>query len=71
MDIRRQNFISVDKKSARNSYGDFFTIDERVGHQDHEVGTAKILGFEVDSSVNEVVVTTDEGTAHLDFLTKL
>ena len=27
------NFLSVDKKIARNSYGEFFKVGEEVGHE--------------------------------------
>lgn len=65
-----QNFISVDGKTVRNSYGDFFTITETVKHQDEEVGTATIISFETDVEKNEIKVITDKGFSHIDFLVK-
>ena len=66
----KQNFISVDGKTVRNSYGEFFTIREKVKHQDEEAGAATILLFETDVVKNEIKVTTDKGYAHIDFLVK-
>ncbi len=66
----RQNFISVDGKTARNSYGEFFTVGEIVKHQDKEVGTATIETFELNIEQNEIKVFTDKGYAHVDFLEK-
>jgi hypothetical protein len=67
----KQNFISVDGKTAMSSYGDFFTIGETVKHQDLEAGIATIISFKPDIEKNEVVVNTDKGYAHLDFLVKI
>jgi len=67
----KQNFISVDGKTARSSYGDFFTIGETVKHEDLEAGIATIISFKPDVESNEVIVNTDEGFAHLDFLVKI
>ena len=64
-----QNFISCDKKTVRNSYGDFFTVGEVVGHQGAK-DTATILSFTPDIESNEITAITDKGTAHLDFLIK-
>lgn len=66
--LERQNFISVDGKTVRNSYGDFYTVGEVVGHQDKEAGPATILSFEVDTVMNEVKVITDKGYSYIDFL---
>ena len=66
--MRSIDYISVDKKSAISGLGDEFHVGEIVGHQDTSVGTAVILGFEVDSKENEVLVTTSKGTAHLPFI---
>jgi len=68
--MTRQNFISVDKKTARNSYDNFFSVGERVWHQDSTAGSATILSFKADTAKNEVKVNTDKGYAHLDFLIK-
>ena len=66
----RCNFISVDYKIARNSYGDFFKIGEDVGHENNE-DTATIISFELDEESNEVKAWTDKGWAHIDFICKL
>ena len=66
----KQNFISVDEKIVRNSYGEFFTIGEKVKHEDEEVGIATIVSFEADEEKNEIKVTIDKGYAHIDFLVK-
>ena len=66
----KQNFISVDKKTVRNSYGEFFTVGELVKHDDEEAGTAKIISFECNIEKNEIKVVTDKGYAHIDFLIK-
>lgn len=68
--ITNQNFISVDKKTARNSYGEFFSVGETVGHEGAD-DTATILSFEADIEKNEVKVMTDKGHAHVDFLVKV
>ncbi len=70
MDITRQNFISVDQKSARNSYGQFFTLGDKVSHEDETVGEAIIEGFESNVSKNEVKALTNKGYAHIDFISK-
>lgn len=67
----KQNFISVDKKTVRNSYGEFFTVGEIVGHENLEVGEATILVFEPDMEQNEVKAHTNKGWCHIDFLNKL
>lgn len=67
----RQNFISVDKQTVRNSYGQFFTVGELVEHQNEEAGKATIISFEPKEDENEITVHTDKGFAHLDFLVKL
>ena len=66
----RQNFISVDGKTVRNSYGEFFTVGEFVSHEDESVGISKITSFEVDIEQNEIKVYTESGWAHIDFLVK-
>jgi len=71
MEIKtNQNFISVDGKTARNSYGDFFTVGETVAHQETSFGEAKIMSFEPKTEENEITVMTDRGYTHLDFLIK-
>lgn len=69
--LKRQNFISVDKNTVINSYGEVFTVNETVAHEDDEVGTATILSFEPIEDRNEIRVNTDKGFAHIDFLVKL
>lgn len=69
--IDKQNFISVDGKTVRNSFGEFFTIGEIVKHEDETVGEAKILSFQPDTERNEIRVNTTEGFAHIDFLVKI
>jgi hypothetical protein len=71
MDITRQNFISVDGKTAKNSYGDYFTVGELVKHQDETVGEATIKSFTPIQEMNEIEVITDKGFAYLDFLVKI
>lgn len=65
-----QNFISVDGKTVRNSYNQFFTVGEEVGHQG-TTDTATILEFIPNKEKNEIEVITSKGTCHLDFLEKL
>ena len=69
--MRSIDYISTDKKSAISGFGDEFHVGEVVKHQDEDAGTATILGFEVDVEVNEVLVNTDKGKAHLPFIVKL
>lgn len=66
----KQNFISVDKQTAINSYGGHFWVGEIVGHEGAE-DIATILSFEPDEDKNEVKVYTNKGIAHIDFLVKL
>lgn len=68
--MNRQNFISTDGKTVKNSYDIYFTIGDVVSHQDTEVGKATILSFELDISMNEIKAITDKGYAHIDFLDK-
>lgn len=67
----KQNFISVDKQTARNSYGEFFTVGETVSHQDTEAGDATIISFTAELAMNEVRADTNKGSAHIDFLVKI
>ena len=67
----RCNFISVDFKIGRNSYGEFFKIGDEVGHEGHDGGSAKILSFELDEESNEVKANTTSGWCHLDFIFKI
>lgn len=67
---RKQNFISVDKQTVINSYDEVYTVGETVLHEDKEAGNATILSFEPSESKNEVIVNTDKGYAHIDFLVK-
>lgn len=67
-----QNFISVDKKTAINSYGEYFFIGEKVRHSDSSIKeTATIIRFEPNIEENEIRVITDKGYCHIDFLVKL
>lgn len=66
----KQNFISVDKKTARNSYGIYYTVGETVKHSGAE-DTALIMSFELDLESNEVRVLTSKGHTHVDFLIKI
>ena len=67
----RKNFISVDKKSALDSFGRRFEVGDYVSHEDGEVGEAVILSFEAVEEDNEVKVHTNKGWAHIDFIVKL
>lgn len=71
MDLTRQNFISVDGKTAKSSYGEYFTVGELVKHQDTTVGEATIKSFTPIPEMNEIEVITDNGFAYLDFLVKI
>ena len=71
MAAKNQNFISVDGRTVRNSYGQFFTIGEIVSHQDEEAGKATIMSFQTNFEKNEIEVITSKGMAHLDFIQKL
>lgn len=71
MDIEiNQNFISVDKKTVRNSYGEYFTVGELIGHEGAD-DTAIIISFKPIEEENEITVITDKGYAHIDFLIKI
>lgn len=70
MDLR-QNFLSMNGKVARDSYGNFYKVGETVSHEDQTVGEAVILSFEPNEDIDEVKVITTKGYAHLDFLTKV
>lgn len=65
---KRQNFLSVDKKTARSSYGDYFQIGDEVGHEGAD-DLAIIYGFVEDFDGNEIKVFTSKGYCHLDFCT--
>lgn len=69
--MRKINYIAVDNLSAISSYGEEFNIGEIVRHEDAEAGTAMITRFSVDEDLCEVLVNTDKGCAHLDFLIKI
>ena len=71
MDITRQNFISTDGKTARNSYDQYFTVGEVVKHQDETVGEATILKFLPVEDMNEIRAHTDKGYAYIDFSVKI
>ena len=69
--MKEQNFLSVDGNTAINSYGEYFTVGEMVGHDDEEAGYAEILSFSPIKKENEITVWTSKGYVHLDFLVKL
>lgn len=66
----RQNFLSVSKKIARDSFGVYYKVGELVGHEGAE-DTAIIESFSVDEESEELKVHTSRGHCHLDFLVKL
>lgn len=68
---KSQNFISVDQKTAINSYGEYFVVGEKVGHDKKDAGEATIMSFEPNIEQNEIRVNTDKGHAHIDFLVKI
>lgn len=70
-EVRKQNFISVDKQTAINSHNEVFCVGETVEHEDRDAGQAMIISFEPDEEYNEVKAWTSRGYAHLDFLVKL
>ena len=70
MDITKQNFISTDGETARNSYDQYFTIGDTVKHQDPEEGTAIIFNFEPVLEQNEIRAWTDKGYVYIDFISK-
>lgn len=65
---KNQNFLSVDGKTARNSYGNYFIVGQTVKNEDVDVGEAIITGFELDKEYNEVKAHTNKGYAHIDFI---
>lgn len=67
--IKRQNFLSVDKKTARSSEGDYYIIGEECGHEG-ATDLAIIYGFVEEIDGNEIKVFTSKGHCHLDFLVK-
>lgn len=73
--MRKISYITVDSMSAISSYGEEFVVGEVVRHQDVEAGTATIKNFTLDRDlvlgIDEVVVITDKGYAHLDFIVKI
>ncbi|NJL72564.1 MAG: hypothetical protein HC888_13850 [Candidatus Competibacteraceae bacterium] len=71
--IKDQNFLSVDGQAARDSYGQFFSVGEKVGNTSASKSeeTAVIQRFELDRDSNEVKAHTDKGWNHIDFLQKL
>lgn len=71
INLERQNFISVDGNTIKNSYGESFTIGELVGHDDERAGTTKILSFEPIIEDNEIKVVTEKGYCRADFLVKI
>jgi hypothetical protein len=72
-EIKKQNFLSANGHVARNSYGDYYRVGEKVKHEAGELGeqTAVIERFSVDTESNEIKAHTTKGWAHLDFLRKM
>lgn len=71
MEELKQNFISMDRKVAINSHGQYFTIGDVVKHEGRpDDETAVINKFTVDRQSDEVRVYTNKGHAHLDFIYK-
>lgn len=66
----RQNFLSVSKKIARDSFGVYYKVGELVGHEGAE-DTAIIESFSIDKESEEIKVQTSKGHCHLDFLFKI
>jgi|CXWK01.1.fsa_nt_gi hypothetical protein len=66
-----KNLISYDKQTAY-THKSIFNVGEEVKHQDETVGTAIIESFDWSKThEGEILVTTTEGTTHLDFLVKI
>ena len=70
METNKQNFISADFKSARNSYDEYFEIGDNVKHEGAGEESATIYRFSIDSVQNEVLAHTSKGWAHIDFIYK-
>lgn len=68
-----RNFLSVDKKVAINSYGEYFIIGQEVIHEDKVLGdeTAIITSFSLNEEYNEVKVHTNKGYIHIDFISSI
>jgi hypothetical protein len=66
----RQNFISVDKKIAIDSFGNRFSVGDEVSHESAPSESAIIERFEIDEVSEEVKAFTSKGWAHIDFLWK-
>lgn len=71
VNINRQNFISADYKTVKNSYDIYFTVGETVRHDDTDAGEATIIRFGIDERMNEIQAFTEKGYVHIDFLIKL
>jgi hypothetical protein len=67
---KHQNFLSVDSSTAINSYREYFVVGEKIMYR--EIGTEKatILNFILDKHKNRIIVNTNKGWAHLDFVVK-
>lgn len=68
----RRNFISPNSDMAINSYGEVFTIGQRVvlesdsnnGNEESQI----IIGFKIDKESNEVSAVFENNWAHIDFI---
>lgn len=66
----RQNFLSMDKKIAMDSFGVFYRIGDVVKHEGSKnpKETAVIEKFSIDKKSEEIKVNTNKGHCHLDFI---
>lgn len=67
----KQDYLSVDKKTAISSNGEILEVGDLVEHDDKEAGTATIKSFAFDYERNEVVANTEKGSAHISFIYKI
>lgn len=67
----RKDFLSVDKLTAISAQGEIFTVGDLVEHDDENAGQAIIKHFELDEKSNEVKAITDNGWAHICFISKV
>lgn len=65
----RQDYISMDHKTAISSEGVIFKIGDEVKHEgESEDETAFIKGFRLDYDSNDIVAETTRGHARISFL---
>jgi hypothetical protein len=67
----RIDYLSIDKYKAISAHGEIFTIGDLVEHEDKEAGTATIQSFSLDYKSNDVVATTEKGSARICFISKV